>query len=159
MRGDYGTSNYSANFGNLPLPRWTTGRQTAFWPGQADTPRETDGLMYCNSIVRFRDITDGPSNTFLVGERCVTSAAGIWPGVGSNEFENDAVTECSHASRLNKGPTSFSSGHLGGANFAFCDGHVQFINDTIDSQPETQGNLGTYQRLANRRDGQPVGDY
>ncbi len=26
MRGDYGTSNYSGNHGNLSLPRWTTGR-------------------------------------------------------------------------------------------------------------------------------------
>ena len=159
MRGDYGTSNYSGNHGNVPLPRWAAGRRTAFWPGQADTPREANGVMYWNSSVGFRDITDGMSNTFLVGERSVTSAAGIWPGVGSNEFENDVVTECSHGSRLNKGPTSFSSGHEGGANFLFGDGRVQFINNDIDSKSLDSDELGTYQRLANRDDRMPVGEY
>jgi prepilin-type processing-associated H-X9-DG protein len=159
MRGNYGTSNYSGNHGSLSLPRWTTGRQTAFWPGQVETPKKANGIMYWNSIVRLRDITDGASNTFMVGERCVTSASGIWPGVGSNEFENDAVSECSHASRPNRGPTSFSSAHPGGVQFLLCDGSVNFINDEIDSKPISEGDLGTYQRLANRHDGLPVGDF
>ncbi len=159
IRGNYGTSNYSGNHGSLSLPRWTTGRRTAFWPGQIDTPRKANGIMYWNSIVRLRDITDGTSNTFLVGERCVTSGAGIWPGVGSNEFENDAVTECSHGSRPNHSPTSFSSAHPDGVQFLFCDGRVEFLNETIQSKPVSEGDLGTYQRLANRHDGLPVGDF
>ncbi len=114
MRWDYGTSNYSGNHGSLSLPRWTTGRNTVFWPGQIDTPREANGIMWWNSNCGIRDITDGMSNTFMVGERSVASSAGIWPGVGSNEFENDVMTECSHGSRLNRGPTSFSSPHPGG---------------------------------------------
>lgn len=159
MRGDYGTSNYSGNHGDLPLPRWTTGRRTVFWPGQADTPKKANGVMYWNSNVGMRSITDGTSNTFIVGERSVTSAAGIWPGVGSNEFENDVVTDCSHGSRLNQGPTSFSSPHEDGAQFLLCDGSVRFIQDGIDSQPVTMGELGTYQRLANRHDGLVVDEF
>ena len=159
MRGNYGTSNYSGNHGDLSLPRWTTGRRTAFWPGQVDTPIKANGIMFWNSRVGIRDITDGASNTFMVGERSVTSASGIWPGVGSNEFENDAVSECSHGSRLNQSPTSFSSAHADGAHFLFCDGRAQFIDNGIDSQPETKGDLGTYQRLANRHDGLPVGEF
>lgn len=159
MRGNYGTSNYSGNHGSLTLPRWTTGRTTVFWPGQIDTPRKANGLFYWNSSVRFREITDGPSNTFLVGERSVTSGAGVWPGVGSNAMENDAVTECSHASRLNRGLTTFSSPHKGIVQFLFCDGSVHSINENIDSKPITQGELGTFQRLANRHDGLVVGEF
>ena len=159
MRGDYGTSNYSGNHGSLSLPRWTTGRGTAFWPGPMDTPRKANGIMWWNSRPGFRDITDGASNTFMIGERCVTSGAGIWPGVGSNEFENDVMTECSHGSRPNRGLTSFSSAHPGGVQFVMCDGRVVFINDNIDSKPVTEGDLGIYQRLANRHDGLPVGDF
>ncbi len=153
MRANYGTSNYSGNHGDQPLPRWTTGRQTALWPGQADTPRQANGVLFWNSFMKFRDITDGATNTIIVGERSIGSAAGIWPGVGGNEFENDAVTESSHGSRLNRGPTSYSSGHRNGANFLMSDGSVHFLSNDIDSKPATKGELGTYQRLANRHDG------
>jgi prepilin-type N-terminal cleavage/methylation domain-containing protein/prepilin-type processing-associated H-X9-DG protein len=51
------------------------------------------------------------------------------------------------------------SRHRGGVNAVFCDGHVQFIADTIDSQsavntPSTP--YGTWQRLAWIDDGLPV---
>lgn len=159
MRGNYGTSNYSGNHGNLSLPRWTTGRQAALWPGQLDTPRKANGIMFWNSNIGVRDITDGTSNTIMVGERSVTSAAGIWPGVGANDFENDAVTECSHGSRPNHSITSFSSPHEGGVHVVMCDGSVHFLSDSIDSKPVSEGDLGTYQRLANRHDGLPVGEF
>jgi hypothetical protein len=159
MRGNYGTSNYSGNHGSMSLPRWTTGRNTALWPGQMDTPRKANGIMWWNSIIRLGGITDGTSNTFAVGERSVTSSAGIWPGVGSNEFENDVMTECSHGSRPNRGLTSFSSPHTEGVQFLMCDGAVRFLSDTVDSKPVSEGELGTYQRLANRHDGLPVGEF
>lgn len=41
--------------------------------------------------------------------------------------------------------------HTGGVNAAMGDGRVIFLSDAID--------LLTYQRLGNRKDGQPVGDY
>ena len=130
-----------------------------FWPGQLDTPKQANGIMFWNSRVDLRFITDGTTNTIMVGERCITSASGIWPGVGSNEFENDAVTECSHGSRPNHSLTSFSSAHPGGVYILFGDGAVRFINDTIESKPISEGDLGTYQRLANRHDGLPVDDF
>jgi hypothetical protein len=158
IRGNYGTSNYSGNHGDQSLPRWVAGRRGVAWPGQVETPRKPNGIFYWNSSVRERDVSDGYSNTIFVGERCSTSAAGIWPGVGSNEFENDAVTDCSHLSQLNQGPTSFSSLHPGGAYFLFGDGTVRFINQFVDSRPSSEGELGIYQRLGNRHDGLPVVD-
>ncbi|WP_166827034.1 DUF1559 domain-containing protein [Thalassoroseus pseudoceratinae] len=155
-RGGYATSNYSGNFGDTALPRWITGRRTASWPGQLPTPKESNGIFCWNSAIGLESITDGTANTFLVGERCVTSGAGIWPGVGANEFENDQVTDCHHISRLNNGPRSFSSLHDGGANFLFADGSVKFLSDRIESLPGQGGRMGIYQKLANRFDGRPV---
>lgn len=112
VRGGYGTSNYSGNHGDQPLP------------GSADTPTKANGIMYLNSFVGLRHITDGSSNTFIVGERSISSAAGIWPGVRANQNENDQVTDCSDQSRINAVIGSFSSPHPGGAHFLFCDGRV-----------------------------------
>ncbi|HTI52006.1 MAG TPA: DUF1559 domain-containing protein, partial [Planctomycetaceae bacterium] len=33
LRGDYGTSNYSGNYGNVPAPRLRTLGMSDFWPG------------------------------------------------------------------------------------------------------------------------------
>lgn len=164
MRSGYGTSNYSANFGDQPLPRPVPGRLSASWPGQPDTPMgrngslQVTGLFWLNSNVRFRDVTDGMSNTIMAGERSYRSGAGVWPGVGSNEFENDQVTESSVNSRLNQSFTGYSSLHAGGANFMLSDGSVRFISNQVDSAT-TPGETGVYQRLANRRDGQPISDF
>jgi prepilin-type processing-associated H-X9-DG protein len=156
VRGGFPTANYSGNFGRTPPPRWLPAQMNEFWPGTVDTPREVNGIMCCNSRIGFRDIKDGLSNTFMVGERCVTSGAGIWPAVHGSQNENDAVTDCSHGSWLNTGYSSFSSLHPGGASFLMCDGSVRFVADTIDSAPASAGRIGMYQRLADRADGEQV---
>jgi prepilin-type N-terminal cleavage/methylation domain-containing protein/prepilin-type processing-associated H-X9-DG protein len=159
LRGNYGTSNYSGNFGPVAPPRWLPGRMSAGWSGQADTPLKTDGIMCLNSKVRLRDVTDGVSNTLMAGERSVTSGAGIWVGVGGNEFENDQVTDCSAGNEINTGFASFSSRHVGGANFVLADGSVRFLSEKIDSRAGSGAAMGTYQKLSNRRDNQVVGEF
>ena len=44
--------------------------------------------------------------------------------------------------------TGFKSQHNGGAQFAFADGSTHMISATIDYE--------TYQRMGDRRDGQPL---
>ena len=159
IRGNYGSSNYSGNHGDQSLPRWVADRRGVSWPGQVETPRTPNGIFYWNSSVREINVKDGLAGTIFVGERSITSAAGIWPGVGSNDLENDAVTDCSHLSRMNQSPTAFSSRHPGGAYFLMGDGSVHFISHLIDSRPSSDKELGVYQRLANRHDGSPVKDF
>ena len=116
-------------------------------------------MFYWNSRVRVAEVPDGTSNTLLVGEKCIASAAAIWMGVRSNQNASDNVTACNHESRMNTVIDSFSSRHGQGANFVLCDGSVRFINEKVDSQPADSKKKGTYQKLANRNDNLPVGEY
>ena len=147
VRDEFGTSNYSGNYGDVGLP------------GSVKANPKVSGVLFWNSKVGFRDITDGASNTFLVGERCISSAAAIWMGVRSNQNAGDNVTACNHAARLNTVIDSFSSRHAGGAHFVICDGSVRFVSDEIDSQEGVNPPKGLYQKLANRNDGQAIGDF
>ncbi|MCA8984565.1 MAG: DUF1559 domain-containing protein [Planctomycetaceae bacterium] len=157
MRGRWGTSNYSGNFGSDPIPRLLPLTGSMYWPGAESTPTSTPGLFSWNSSTRFRDIVDGSSNTFLVGERALSSSAGIWPGVRSNSAETDAVTDTSPGNEINSGPNAFSSQHKGGSHFVFCDGAVFFINEKIASRGTGAREAeGIYQNLGNRQDGHPA---
>lgn len=132
--------------------------------------------------IAMRDITDGTSNTFLVGERDTEYCkSGTWIGVrnprGSYSrgiwYNNaDARIPLNNPDPPHKWNSKndgcgegWSSMHPGGAMFVFADASVHFISETIeyneggswnDNPPDT---IGAYQKLAHRRDGYTVGDY
>lgn len=158
LRENFGTTNYSGNYGTDPLLRWAPGSLSAFWPGQVPTVEST-GVFALNSRIRIRDFKDGMSNVFMVGERSLVGRSGIWAGVRGNEYEDDQVSDCSFYSQLNT-ETGFSSRHPGGgAHFLFGDGSVHFVNQYISSHDSVDNHEGTYQRLSDRDDGQNVGDF
>ncbi len=117
-------------------------------PGGVWTPNQTrcnnTGIFYGNSQISMKNITDGTSNTFLIGERDKFCRAATWVGV-RNPAGNDmwsSVWATAHAGiKLNYGCTAaadtcmegFSSPHPGGGFFAFCDASVRFISDDINS--------------------------
>lgn len=160
FRGGWGTSNFTGNFGATPIARWS---ESDFWPGHTESAsyrirdvRRYNGLFFANSKIRIRDIIDGTSNTFMVGEKCVVGRSGIWPGPRSNFHESDVVSDGSYASKFNRSDTGYSSRHLGGMlMFLLCDGSVRPVHESLDSKPE----LGMLQKLSARNDGQPVGEF
>lgn len=152
VRGKFSTSNYSGNAGDQLLP----GSVDLPDPGTPAAAKLWTGILYHNSSVRMRDITDGTSNTFMLGEKSITSAAGIWVGVRSNQNADDSVTDCNNGSKVNAVIHSFSSLHGDGANFLLVDGSVKFLLNTIDSKEGANTPNGVYQRLSHKSDGNPI---
>ena len=149
----------------------------------------SNGVFHGDSGVRIRDIADGTSHTFLLGERHKRCVSGAWIGArnppgngmyGSYHIRGRVSIKLNDprdpATATNSGhdlcTEGFSSAHPGGAQFALCDGSVHFISENIDfanaglsaSQLARKASfdpvrLGTYQRLGVRDDGQAVGEF
>ncbi len=120
----------------------------------------------------FRDISDGTSNTILVGERAranVTNDEVTWLGTPKSIGNGAHGKRCTGSAQYVINPVvqgtasvfSFSSMHVGGANFAFADGSVHFISETIEfGWHRTNRTLwGVFQKLAHREDGLVVGNW
>ena len=118
---------------------------------------KNNGLLFLNSKVRYTDILDGSSQTFLLGEyRAGEDELGWVSGTRATLRNTDRfdVTYHSRRNRLNKeevppvGPLTvggFGSPHPGGAQFAFADGSSRFISEDTG--------LTVLHQLGNRADG------
>ena len=116
-----------------------------------------DGIFYHNSKTRIRDITDGTTNTLMVGERLTRESAGwysTWTGMVA-EGEEAFQRVLGSADHPPNDPAAhfddFSSNHSGGAFFVLGDGSVHFVSQNID---ET-----LYKSLATRNGGEIVGEF
>ncbi len=145
--GGYATSNYPGVQGSFDGVRNDFQRNPKF-----------DGIFGKATRTGIRDITDGTSNTFMVGERDFSrNRAGIWMrSINADRNAEDAkalVGVCHEKHPLNAfdDPHAFSSMHAGGAHFLLGDGSVRFIAENIDP--------ATYNKLAKRADGEIVGEF
>lgn len=138
-----------------------------------ESPIDTsnDGVLYLNSRVRFRDITDGKRSTILLGEVVTQenwaygTRATLRNASGINANLDHAVLQQKEGGRSYYGLSSgggdialdeeqldlqtyvggFMSFHTDGAHFCFADGAVRFLSQRI--------NQDVFHNLANRHDG------
>jgi prepilin-type processing-associated H-X9-DG protein len=142
--------DYACNAGDLLSPEGTT---------------PNTGIVFHQSTIRPADITDGLSNTYLVGDKSLcpdyyeSGQSGgdddtayfeancdvlrsTYPGTTSNPLapaqDQPGVDAC----------YSFGSAHAGAFNMAMCDGSVLAVSYSID--------LETHRCLGNRQDGKVI---
>ena len=124
---------------------------------------DNNGVFYLNSSVRFSQITDGSSHTIFIGEKSIESDfenenpdlgwmsgtratlrnAGIPINRESDQFFDREEFGLPPFNVRSVG--GFNSFHVGGAQFSFGDGSVQFLSENIDEE--------AFRDLANRSDG------
>ncbi|MGZ0163653.1 MAG: DUF1559 family PulG-like putative transporter [Planctomycetales bacterium] len=100
------------------------------------TMHTTDGtgVFYSQSSTRFRDITDGTSNTLAYGERGLPKGLGWgWVKCGGSECEQYLSVEAGLIPPQNANSnavniSSFWSWHESGAHFLMADGSVHFLS-------------------------------
>ena len=111
-----------------------------------DDPGAGNGSFMRNRRIRFGDVTDGLSNTFVVGERSSDIAKATWVGVvpgaevpltkDPTELEGHFLLVLGRGDHLPNDPSAhiddFYSRHTQGVNCLFGDGSVQSIRNSID---------------------------
>lgn len=146
----FAKSNFAGVFGTLDLESF---------------PSAGDGTFFHNSRLKLASITDGLSNTLIVGERATlpgsrlslasmgqvpTVTSSLWQGVVPEADDPFArvVGSADHTpSHPDRHFDDFSSKHPGGTHFLAGDGSVRRINDAID--------LPTYRGIVTRAGGEP----
>jgi len=127
-------------------------------------PLPGNGILSGNSNVRLRDLTDGSSVTFAVGERAMEAGPAAWAGVHYNQIQgisgsataqdNDGhfvLASTGAGLPVERDGYGFSSAHSGGLHMLLCDGSVRFVGESIDA--------AVWSNLGNRSDHQTVGDF
>jgi hypothetical protein len=131
-------------------------------------PGTRRGIFGYNSRTSIRDVTDGTSATFMLGERywdgigvdANTKARGaLWagrppggPNNAGNKYATLLRTNDSAAFTINgTNNNAARSMHVGGVHFVFADGGVHFLNQNMSPT--------NYRRLGQMADNLPVDEY
>jgi prepilin-type N-terminal cleavage/methylation domain-containing protein/prepilin-type processing-associated H-X9-DG protein len=128
---------------------------------EAAIDADNHGVLFLNSHVGVKDISDGTANTIFAGEKCVERQDLGWMS-GTRATLRNTGTPINHTVDPDAPPDpaakfqpagdlavgGFGSRHPGGANILFGDGAVRFLNDQIDND--------LYQQYGHRADGKLI---
>jgi prepilin-type N-terminal cleavage/methylation domain-containing protein/prepilin-type processing-associated H-X9-DG protein len=159
-----GQSPYTTHYYGVSGPKGTNayggGTYAAFSTGDEYGGVATQGVFNRDQDIRMKDIVDGTSNTFAVGEMSwdnfttgtryrswirgtLPGSSDIWTAGSRNvnvAINTPGVTLYNDM--------AFGSFHQGGTNFVMADASVQFISGDIS--------MNLYRALASRNGGEPV---
>jgi prepilin-type N-terminal cleavage/methylation domain-containing protein len=170
-----GAAPYTVHYYGMTGPRGTNPATGAAYPQSRcthdGTPMATSGMFQPDQFadgkvghIRLTDVTDGTSNTIMIGEMSWDSRFGTryrsWLRggeaggcycVGARNATNsiNAALTANLIAQYNEVP--MGSMHTGGANFALGDGSIRFIQESIS--------MTIYRALASRNGGEVMGDY
>lgn len=173
--GECGSSTTGEVFTNI----YTS--STAMVTINGDASRVADGPFFRNSRTKFRDVTDGTSNTIFIGEHSSKLSDKTWVGVVPGAFTHPRFSTPENGpdaaatlTLVHAGPsggeldiTGFPiihpinfptfhvgqmySEHIGGGHILLGDGSVRFLSENID--------LFLFAELSSMNEGEPVGPF
>ncbi|MCG6157374.1 DUF1559 domain-containing protein [Rubinisphaera margarita] len=144
------------NTGCLPQGMTQYRGNMGWWP---EVPTATslppnNGIFYGNSAIRMRDIVDGSSTTFLVGE----SLLGLWPDgysccarVRDDKPNFDAFWRGEQTQAIPAVMFGFGSWHGNIIHFSMADGSTRKVSKTIDTD--------VYRNLCTRYGYETIGEF
>jgi prepilin-type N-terminal cleavage/methylation domain-containing protein len=162
-------TDYAAN-GGVGVRSFTIGPTTIVGASTYNFPKIglSNGIIFVRSEFKFRQVVDGLTNTYLVGEKYLDpnryeDGLSLGDNQGPFQCERDSVRWTEPAvSASNPGlpplqdtqgadlTYNFGSAHSGGFFMSFCDGSVHRIAYDIDNV--------TFMQHSNRLDGQPTNE-
>ena len=135
--------------------------------GVSEPGVDGEGVFFRGSEIAFRDITDGLSTTFMVGERSFRFAEATWVGAVSGaqqvpapsspmafQINNASNFVLAHTGESFDGAqgaseiNDFTSRHGRGGNYLFADAHVGMLGEETD--------YATFKALSTRSKGEVV---
>lgn len=157
-------TNYKTSAGsNWGWGFWPWAEATGRFAGSSDGLNQGNGFL-CEGrngpiVTRDRDIQDGLSNTFAMGETVADWTAWAWWYSQNGVTATCAIPLNYHLPNIPpqwakldwQNNYNFMSRHTGGAHFALADGSVRFVSENIYPR--------TYKSLATIQGGEPAEEY
>ncbi|MDZ4683971.1 MAG: DUF1559 domain-containing protein [Planctomycetaceae bacterium] len=168
----WGVTNYKACAGsnwNAGLAAWNpVSSPTGKNAGLTDGLNRGNGILCSNQVnqnapTRVRDVTDGTSNTFAIGEALPATTQWNWwynpnavtatCAIPLNQLLKPLPPSTTNPPALNNWPNNyaFASRHVGGGHFAMADGSARYVSENID--------IGLYRGLATISSGEIAGEF